>query len=107
MGSLAYANALHARKTNVVFMLSLETIAYFRTEPNTQRYPLPLAWLKGDVGDYIGFVGNLSSRSLTRRAVGVFRNAVKFPSDGAVLPEQVRAWAGAITGRSGKTDMRR
>ena len=40
-------------------------------------------------GDFIGFVGNLSSRGLVRRAIGVFREHAQFPSEGAALPSWV------------------
>jgi hypothetical protein len=37
-------------------------------------------------GDFIAFVGDLGSRSLTRRAVGAFRRSARLPSEGAALP---------------------
>ena len=86
MGSLVYAKACRARDEDVVGMLSLETIGYFRTEAGTQKYPPPLSFFYPDRADFIGFVGNTSSRSLTRNVVEVFRGAVDMPSEGAALP---------------------
>src|SRR5256886_11415186 len=37
-------------------------------------------------GNFIGFVGNLRSRSLLRRALSTFRAQEKIPSEGAALP---------------------
>ena len=37
-------------------------------------------------GNFIGFVGNVGSRALVRRAIGVFRQQAKLPSEGAALP---------------------
>jgi hypothetical protein len=54
--------------------------------PALLHYPPPLGYLYPDRGDFIAFVGNLSSRSLTRDAVRAFRSSVALPSEGAALP---------------------
>jgi hypothetical protein len=38
-----------------------------------------------DKGDFVGFIGNISSRSLVRKSVGIFRGKVKFPCEGAAI----------------------
>lgn len=86
MGSLVYAKGCRARGDNIVAMLSLETLAYFRDAPHTQHYPPPLGYFYPDRGDFIAFVGNLGSRTLTRDAVRAFRSGVQLPSEGAALP---------------------
>lgn len=86
MGSLVYAKACRARNDDVVGMLSLETIGYYSSEAGSQKYPPPIGLFYGDKGDFVGFVGNTSSRSFTRNVVGAFRMAVDFPSEGAALP---------------------
>jgi len=86
MGSWVYAKDLKARGNAVHAMLSIEAIGYYRTEPGTQRYPISsLAQIYPSTGDFIGFIGDLSSRSLVRRSIGAFRDAVQFPSEGASL----------------------
>ncbi|MBE7557894.1 M28 family peptidase [bacterium] len=90
-GSHVYAKRCKERGENVVGMISLETIGYYRDEPGTQRYPPPFAWFYPDRGDFIGFVGNLSSRGLVREAIGSFPRHARFPSEGTA------AW-GAMTG---------
>jgi Zn-dependent M28 family amino/carboxypeptidase len=86
MGSRHYAEAARARNDRIVAMLSIESIGYYDTRPGTQRYPFPLSLAYPDVGDFIGFVSNLRSGSLVRRAITTFRNATRFPTQGAALP---------------------
>ena len=59
------------------------------TEPGSQKYPPLVGWFYPDRGDFVGFVGNLSSRALVRRALGTFRAKCAFPSEGAALPSFV------------------
>ena len=82
MGSRHYARAARARGDNIVAMLSLETIGYYREGPNTQHYPPILGSFYPGQGNFIGFVGNVSSRSLVHRVVSAFRDSTSFPSAG-------------------------
>lgn len=86
MGSRVYARRCRERKEDVVAMMSLETIGYYSDAPGSQKYPPPFGWFYPDRGDFIAFVGNLSSRGLLKRALGVFRRDAKFPSEGGALP---------------------
>jgi Zn-dependent M28 family amino/carboxypeptidase len=89
MGSRHYADRARARGDRIVAMLSIESIGYYSTEPGSQRYPFPLNLLYPDVGDFIGFVSNLRSGPLVRRAIATFRRAVPFPTQGAAVPSWV------------------
>lgn len=87
MGSLVYAKACQARGDDIVAMISLETIGYYSDRKGSQIYPIkPIGWLYPDTGNFIGFVGNYSSRDLVRRAIKSFRGHAQFPSQGAALP---------------------
>ncbi|MCI0342050.1 MAG: M28 family peptidase [Planctomycetales bacterium] len=86
MGSRVYARRCRERGEKVLAMLSLETIGYYRDEPGSQRYPFPFSLFYPGEGNFIGFVGNLGSRSLVRRCVGSFRSHTAFPSEGGALP---------------------
>jgi Zn-dependent M28 family amino/carboxypeptidase len=86
MGSLHYARFAKARGDKIIAMLSLETIGYYRDEPGTQKYPFPMSLLYPSRGNFIGFVGNVASRTLVRSSVKAFRESTKFPSEGAALP---------------------
>ena len=91
MGSLHYARGCRANGDDVVAMISLETIGFYRDEKGTQKYPAPFGLLYPSEGNFIAFVGNVRSRKLVRTAVGRFRATTAFPSEGAALP-------GAIAG---------
>jgi Peptidase family M28 len=86
MGSREHAEACKARGEALRAMFSLESIGYYSDAPGSQRYPAPLRSLYPDRGDFIGFVGNLSSRGLVRDTVGRFRRHAQIPSEGAALP---------------------
>lgn len=86
MGSVQYADRSAARNERIVAMLSLETIGYYSDRQGSQRYPVPLSLFYADTGNFIGFVGNLRSRNLVRRAVGRFRAEARFPSEGLAAP---------------------
>jgi hypothetical protein len=89
MGSVVYAERARARGERVVAMLSLETIGYYRDEPGSQRYPSVLGWLYPSTGNFVGIVGNFSSRHLVRQTIGVFRRYARMPSEGGALPERL------------------
>jgi hypothetical protein len=89
MGSLVYAKRCRARGDNVVAMLSLETIGYFSDQPASQQYPFPINLLYPSTGDFLGFVGNVGSRGLVRRAVAAFRGAARIPSEGLAAPSLI------------------
>ena len=87
MGSLVYAGRCKARGDKISAMISLETIGYFSDAPHSQTYPSPgLGIFYPRVGNFIGFVSNVRSRSLLRRVVALFRKHAKIPSEGAALP---------------------
>jgi Zn-dependent M28 family amino/carboxypeptidase len=87
MGSFVYASRCKARGDRISAMISLETIGYFSDAPGSQTYPAPgLGAFYPSTGNFIGFVGNVRSRALVRRAIGLFREQSKLPSEGAALP---------------------
>ncbi|MCM2358307.1 MAG: M28 family peptidase [Geobacteraceae bacterium] len=86
MGSLVYARRARLRGERIVAMLSLETIGYYADAPGSQHYPFPLNFFYPSKGNFIGFVGNIGSRRLVRRALATFRGSTAFPSEGAAVP---------------------
>jgi len=87
MGSFVYAGRCRARADQISVMISLETIGYFSDAPHSQTYPsVALGVFYPTVGNFIGFVGNVHSRSLLRRAIALFRKHARIPSEGAALP---------------------
>ncbi|MGZ5001569.1 MAG: M28 family peptidase [Chthoniobacterales bacterium] len=96
MGSAVYAKACQVRGDRIVAMISLETIGYYSNTPGSQHYPAPgLGAIYPTVGNFISFVGNVSSRALVRQAIGIFREHATIPSEGAALPSIVPgvAWS--------------
>jgi hypothetical protein len=89
MGSNLYAARAQAQGERIEAMLSLETLGYFTDQPGSQQYPFPFSLFYPDTGNFIGFVGNLSSRPLVRKAVGVFRASTAFPSEGVAAPSGI------------------
>jgi hypothetical protein len=87
MGSLVYARQCRARNDNIVAMVSLEAIGYYSDVMGSQKYPFPINLFYPSTGDFLGFVGNVGSRSLVHKAIGSFRAAAKFPSEGVAAPE--------------------
>ena len=87
MGSLVYAGNCREKNEKIIAMLSLETIGYYTDQPNSQQYPFPLGLFYPSTADFIGFVGNLSSRKLLHKVVASFRKSCKFPSEAGAYPE--------------------
>jgi Zn-dependent M28 family amino/carboxypeptidase len=87
MGSLVYAREAHRKHEKIVAAISLETIGMYSDRPGSQQYPEPMGLLYPDRGNFIGFVGNLSSRALVRNAIQVFRQSASIPSQGSAAPE--------------------
>ena len=90
MGALQHARRCREDGENVAAMLSLETLGYYRDEPGSQVYPMKLGALGYPAeGNFVAFVGDVASKPLLHRAVGVFRETTAFPSEGLAAPAWV------------------
>lgn len=89
MGSLVYARACKERGEKLAGAMVLEMLGCYSDAEGSQHYPPPLSWFYPSVGDFIGFVGNLSSRSLVHEMIASFRGHTRFPSEGAAAPEAI------------------
>jgi hypothetical protein len=89
MGSRVYARRSHERNEKIAAMFTVETIGYYSDKDGSQEYPFPFNLLYPKKGNFIGFVGNLASRSLTQRCLASFRRATRFPSEGVAAPSWV------------------
>jgi len=95
MGSKVYAKRASQRNEDIKAMVSLEMIGHYSDKQGSQRYPFPLGFFYPDTANFVGFVGNLSSRRLVRQALGAFRASTAFPSEGLAAPSWVTgvAWS--------------
>jgi Zn-dependent M28 family amino/carboxypeptidase len=89
MGSRVYASRSRQRGEQIVAMLSIETIGYYSEEQGSQRYPFPFGLVYPDTANFIGFVANVASRDLLRRAIATFREQIDFPSEGIAAPSWI------------------
>jgi Zn-dependent M28 family amino/carboxypeptidase len=79
MGSYVYAERIAQDDVRVYGMIALEMIGYFCEAKGCQSYPAGVGWLFPDQGNFISFVGNLSSRSFTHTVKKTFSQAVSLP----------------------------
>lgn len=89
MGSWQYARQCRRNGDNIVAVLSLETMGYFSDAKNSQNYPPPLNEQYPTTGNFIGFVSNVESTALVRKAIGVFQEHATLPSEFAALPASI------------------
>lgn len=89
MGSRVYSASLKAAGDDVVAMLSLETIGYYTGKPKTQHYPFPFGYFYPQEGNFVAFVGDVSSRALLNDVITGFRASTSFPSEGISAPRWV------------------
>jgi len=86
MGSRVYAARSRQRGERIAAMLSLETVGCYSNQPGSQRYPFPFGLAYPNTGNFIGFVGNVGSTRLLRRALKSFRKHSEFPAEGVAAP---------------------
>jgi len=80
MGSLQHARRLRESGKDVVLMISLEMIGYFRDEVGSQRYPLPgMQLFYPDRGDFIAVIGRPQEWSAVRQVKAHLLGASDLP----------------------------
>ena len=79
MGSQVYAVAARKRKEDILLMISLEMLGYYRDEPGSQHYPALFENFHPDTANFIAFVSNINSFFALRRAAKAFRHHSDFP----------------------------
>jgi hypothetical protein len=85
MGSLVYAKACRSKKENIIGMVCLETMGYYREERKTQKYPVPLSFFYPDTGNFLAIVGNLASKPLVQSFARRFMQESDFPVECAAI----------------------
>lgn len=91
MGSLVYARRCRERNDDLRGMICLETIGCFLHGPGSQTWPSEVPGLVRrllpDVGNFILWAGDWSSRAFIRRCGEVHHDRVKFPLLATAVPE--------------------
>ena len=90
MGSRHYARRSRERGEKIVAMFSIETIGYYSDVEGSQDYPFLFKLFYPNTANFIGFVGNTSSRDLVHRSISLFRKHTAFPSEGVAAPGWIR-----------------
>ena len=81
MGSYIYAKSLYEKATEVYGMISLEMLGYYSDLRKSQFY-FPFSFLRyfyPDTGNFIAFIGNLSSRAFSSAFKTTFKSVSSFP----------------------------
>ncbi len=86
MGSLVYAREAAARGERIVAMLSIESVGFYTSAPESQRHPAPAGLFYPHEGDFVAFIGNSASRALLRDVIGAFRRKARLRSEGLAAP---------------------
>ncbi|WP_374086712.1 M28 family peptidase [Methylomicrobium lacus] len=89
MGSMIYAQAAKRRGAPIRYMVSLETIGYYSSQPGSQHYPPLLSYFYPDTGNFIAFASNLGSRRVMRHCVENFAKGCDFPVQSIAAPAVV------------------
>ncbi|MEA3490143.1 MAG: M28 family peptidase [Candidatus Omnitrophota bacterium] len=84
MGSRVYARSARAEGEKIKAAVILESIGYYSDEPNSQRYPPVFGMFYPNKANFIGVVGNFSSRPLVKKVVKEFRSGTSFPIESVV-----------------------
>lgn len=80
MGSRVRARHAKKAKERIDGMICLEMVGYTCREPGCQSYPFPLGFMNyPSTGDFIGIVGNFTSRSLVRSMERSFKKNPALP----------------------------
>ncbi len=89
MGSRVYARGLREAGHEVSAMLSLESIGYYRDEPESQHYPAIIAALYPDAGNFVAVVGKNGARPLVRRVVAELEAHGSIPVESIAAPASI------------------
>lgn len=88
MGSSVFVKQLTEQTDNrIMGMISLEMLGYYSNLPGSQKYPAPFSFYFPDTANFIGFVGDSTSRTFIRSVVHQFRQIpAMIPSRGVAAP---------------------
>lgn len=88
MGSLVYAKGCRERGENIIAMLSLESMGYYSTDKDSQKFPPGLPGEVPDTGSFLAVVGNTTSAPLVDHIRAAFEKS-PLPCIGMALPASI------------------
>jgi len=91
MGSFQYAKRSHQLREDIKVMLSMDALGIYKEEPGSQKLPFPFKLFYPDRGNFLAFIGNLSSRKYVIEATRGFKKGSSFLIEAGVVPEWVKA----------------
>lgn len=87
MGSLVNARAAIARQDKLIGAISLETMGYYSNQKGSQKFPVPaLTSAYGDVGNFIGFIGELRHKAFIDGCLRGFGRHGRITAKGGAFP---------------------
>lgn len=87
MGSRVYAYKAKKEKECIDGMICLEMVGYTCHEPGGQTYPFPLMFMGyPKIGNFIGIIGNYTSRKLTSSLFQAFKQNKELPVERVTIP---------------------
>ncbi len=87
MGSRVYARQARQRGAEILGMLCLEMVGYYRSQPRSQELPLSLRLLGyPTTGDFIGLVSDWPSKPLLKRLEAALKGGGSLPVVTLALP---------------------
>jgi Zn-dependent M28 family amino/carboxypeptidase len=89
MGSRIYAKRCRSLHENVVGMISLEMLGYYRETKGSQSYPPPFNFIYPSRGDFVCLLSNYRSRPLMDAVGAAFRRRTCVGSEGLSSAEFV------------------
>ena len=90
MGSHHYAKRSAGLREDIRVMLSLDSLGIYRDEPGSQKLPFPFSFFYPDCGNFLAFIGDLSSRKHVIAATRGFKKGSSFPIEAGVVPKWVK-----------------
>lgn len=89
MGSREHARRARRRGEEIAAMFSLETLGYYSSIAGSQHYPFPFGVFYPRTGNFLGVVGNLSSRRVVVDFLRQFMTVSDFPVEGIATFEWI------------------
>ena len=95
MGSYQYAKRSHQLREDIKVMLSMDALGIYKEEPDSQKLPFPFSMFYPNRGNFLAFIGDLSSHKYMIETTRGFKKGSSFPIEAGVVPKWAKgaAWS--------------